>query len=82
MASRSFTLCGIEFSSLSAGTAPGAAGSIEPGASVSWKIDLYVPDRAGSEPGGLEVRVGFEAGDEPDAVAETAAELPPQGESP
>jgi hypothetical protein len=32
---------------------------IEPGGSAAWRVEIYVPDRAGSEGGAIEVRVGF-----------------------
>ena len=34
---------------------------LEPGGAAAWKLELYVPDRAGMEPGAIEVRLGFEA---------------------
>lgn len=34
---------------------------LEPGSSVAWKLELYVPDRAGMEPGAIEVRLGFDS---------------------
>lgn len=33
---------------------------LEPGSSVAWKLEVYVPDRAGMEPGAIEVRLGFD----------------------
>ncbi len=33
---------------------------LEPGSQVAWRIELYVPDRAGMEPGAIEVRLGFD----------------------
>jgi hypothetical protein len=38
---------------------------LQPGSSAAWKLDLYVPDRAGMEPGAIEIRLGFDTeGDE------------------
>jgi hypothetical protein len=35
---------------------------LKPGGKLSWKVDLYVPERVGEEPGAIEVRVGFAEG--------------------
>jgi hypothetical protein len=34
--------------------------AIEAGGRAAWPLELYVPDRAGADPGAIEVRVGFE----------------------
>jgi hypothetical protein len=44
---------------------------LEPGAAGGWKLDLYVPDRAGGEPGAIEIRLGFQD-DEAPAPSEVA----------
>jgi hypothetical protein len=36
--------------------------ALQPGGKTTWKVDLYVPERVGEEPGAIEVRVGFAEG--------------------
>jgi hypothetical protein len=57
-----------------------AALPLEPGASASWKVDLYVPDRAGGEPGAIEVRIGFEPDGEEKGQPPASAAVPEGGE--